>query len=48
LNKAAEVTPEELGRIKQIIRTLQPKAKIIECNYGDVDLSELINKSLRL
>jgi G3E family GTPase len=46
LNKAAEVTPEELGRIKQIIRTLQPKAKIIECNYGDVDLSELINTNL--
>jgi G3E family GTPase len=46
LNKAAEVTPEELARIKQIIRTLQPKAKIIECNYGDVDLDELLNTNL--
>jgi G3E family GTPase len=46
LNKAAEVTPEELARIKQIIRTLQPKAKIIECNYGDVDLNEIINTHL--
>ena len=35
LNKAAEVTPEELGRIRSIVRTLQPKAEIIECNYGE-------------
>lgn len=41
LNKAAEVAPEELGRIKKIIRTLQPSAEIIECNYADVDLDKL-------
>jgi G3E family GTPase len=46
LNKASEVTPEELARIKTIIRTLQPKAKIVECNYGNVDLEELINTHL--
>jgi G3E family GTPase len=43
LNKASEVTKEELARIKQIIRTLQPKAEIIECDYGKVDLDLLIN-----
>ena len=43
LNKAAEVTPQELGRIKEIIRAIQPKAEIIECNYGDVDLDRIIN-----
>ncbi|MCF0198804.1 MAG: GTP-binding protein [Bacteroidaceae bacterium] len=42
LNKAAEVTPEELGRIRQLIRTLQPKAEIVECNYGDVNLDKLL------
>ena len=31
LNKAAEVTPEELGRVRSIVRELQPKARIIEC-----------------
>ncbi len=46
LNKAAEVKPEELGRIKQIIRTIQPAAEIIECNYGDVDLDKLLNTHL--
>jgi len=43
LNKISEVTPEEAGRIKAIIRALQPHAKIIECDYCDVDLNELLN-----
>ena len=46
LNKASEVTPEELGRIKEIIRALQPKAEIIECDYGEVDLDKLLNTGL--
>ena len=46
LNKAAEVTPEELGRTRQIVRTLQPKAEIIECNYGDVDFDRILNTNL--
>ena len=43
LNKASEVTAEELARIKQIIRALQPKAEIIECDYCDVPLERLVN-----
>lgn len=46
LNKAAEVKPEELARIKQIVRTLQPGAEIIECNYADVDLDKIINTGM--
>lgn len=46
LNKASEVSPEELGRIKQIIRELQPKAEIIECDYCDVDLDRLVNTGM--
>ena len=46
LNKAAEVTPDELGRIRSIVRTLQPKAEIIECNYGDVDFDKILNTHL--
>ena len=46
LNKAAEVEPQELERIKQIVRALQPKAEIIECNYGDVDLDKILNTNL--
>ena len=43
LNKASEVSEDERNRIKQIIRALQPKAEIIECDYGEVDLSRIIN-----
>lgn len=46
LNKAAEVKPEELERIKLIIRTLQPAAEIIECNYADVNLKKIIHTGM--
>lgn len=46
LNKAAEVEPQELTRIKEIIRALQPKAEIIECNYGDVDFDKILNTNM--
>ncbi|KWW28244.1 MAG: CobW/P47K family protein [bacterium P3] len=43
LNKASEVTPEERGRIHEIIRAIQPKAQIIECDYCDIDLDKILN-----
>lgn len=46
LNKVDEVTPEELDRIKKIIRALQPKAEILECNYGDVDFDKILHTGL--
>ena len=42
LNKAADVTPEELGKLRGIVKTINPGAKVLSCNYGDVDLDELI------
>lgn len=46
LNKASEVKPEELDRIRAMVRALQPKAEIIECDYADVDLARIINTGL--
>ena len=46
LNKASEVSPQELGRIKAIIRSIQPKAEIVECDYCDVPLDKLLNTRL--
>ncbi|MBO7645853.1 MAG: GTP-binding protein, partial [Prevotella sp.] len=46
LNKASEVSPEELERVRQIVRALQPKAKIIDCNYGDVDFEEILGTGM--
>jgi G3E family GTPase len=43
LNKAREVSPEELERLTQIVRALQPKAEIIPCNYGDVEFDKILN-----
>ena len=46
LNKASEVQKDDLERIKEIIRALQPKAEIIECDYGNVDLGKIVNTKM--
>ena len=43
LNKASEVTPEELGRVRSIIRAIQPRAEIIPCDWCDVPLEKLLD-----
>ena len=45
LNKISEVTKEEAAEIKAVIRAIQPKAEIIECDYCDVDLAKIISTS---
>ncbi len=42
LNKAAELSADEMGKLKGIVKSINPGAKVRECNYGDVDLDELI------
>lgn len=46
LNKASEVSRADLGRIRQIIRNLQPKAEIIECNFCDFDLEKILDTGM--
>jgi G3E family GTPase len=46
LNKASEVSPAELERVRQIIRALQPKAEIIPCDYCDIDFDKILNTNL--
>ena len=43
LNKASEISAGELEQLEKIIRTLQPKAEIITCDYGNVELDKIIN-----
>lgn len=43
LNKIDEVTPGEAAQIKSVIRALQPRARIIGCNYCDVPLDDIID-----
>ena len=46
LNKSNEVKPEDLKKIKGVIKSLNTDAKCIETNYSDVALSEVINTNL--
>ena len=46
LNKASEVSAEELARIKSIIRAIQPTAQIIETDYCDVPFEKILNTQL--
>lgn len=43
LNKVDEVKDEELKRVKAVVRSLQPKAEIIETNYSKVDIDKVMN-----
>ncbi len=42
LNKASELNPEELGRLRAIVKGINPGAKVLQCDYGDIDLDEII------
>ena len=46
LNKASEVPADELGRIREIIRAIQPKAEIIPCDYCDIDFDCILHTGL--
>ena len=42
LNKVSEVTEDEMERVKEIIRHLNPGAEIIETDYAQVDLDRIV------
>lgn len=42
LNKISEITPKEADRVRAIIRAIQPKAEIIDCDYADVPVEKLV------
>ena len=46
LNKASTVSHEEREHIRTIIRAIQPKAKIIDCDYCDVPFAEILDTDL--
>ena len=46
LNKASEVSADELLRIRKVVRALQPRARILECDYGDIELDNILNTGM--
>lgn len=43
LNKASEVLPEELNRIRSIVKALQPAAQIIDADWCDIDMDRILD-----
>jgi len=43
INKASEVSEQELGRIRQLVHTLNPKARILTCDYGNVEFDQILH-----
>lgn len=43
LNKVSEISEAELNRVKTIISKLQPRAEIIETNYGKIDVDKILD-----
>lgn len=46
LNKASDVTADQLAAIKAIIRKLQPNAMIIDTNYCRIDVKSILDTGL--
>ena len=46
LNKVSEVSTEEREHIRAILRAIQPKAKIIDCDYCEVPFGEILDTEL--
>ncbi len=43
INKVDEVSPEDLAKVRAVVKALQPKAKIIETNYAKVAMSDVLD-----
>ncbi|MBP5319197.1 MAG: GTP-binding protein [Paludibacteraceae bacterium] len=46
VNKAGDVEKASLDRLHEVLRGLQPRAEMIDCNYCDVDLDRLLHTQL--
>ena len=46
LNKVSMVSAEEREHVRAILRAIQPKAKIIDCDYCDVPFGEILDTEL--
>ena len=46
LNKVSMVSEEERAHVRAILRAIQPKAKIIDCDYCDVPFGEILDTEL--
>lgn len=45
INKVDEISKEDLGKVRAVVKALQPKAKLIETNFAKVDLADVLNSN---
>ena len=46
LNKASEVSKQELERVRKIVKNIQPKAKLIETDFSNVEMKDILDTNL--
>lgn len=46
LNKASEISPDDLAHLTAVIKEIQSQALIMPCDYGDIDLDKILNTHL--
>lgn len=46
LNKVDGISAEELKHVKAVVRALQPEAKMMETNFGKVDIRDILDTKL--
>lgn len=46
MNKSSEVSKEELERVTKIIKNIQPKAKLIETDFSNVEMKDILDTNL--
>ena len=46
LNKVSEISKVELDRVLKVVKAIQPKAKIIETDFCNVDIDQLVDTKL--
>ena len=46
LNKVSDIAPENVKKVKAVIKQIQPKAKLIETDYAKVDVDKIIDNKL--
>ncbi len=46
LNKASEISADDLAHLTAVIKEIQPQALIMPCDYGDIDLDKILNTHL--
>ena len=46
LNKISEITSDERQRLEAVVKAINPKARILTCDYGNIDLDRIVGTGM--